>query len=287
MKITSLRTIWISISITLYEVTHCISVYLYAKCLFRVFHGGSGGKETACNAGDPRFNPWVRKMPWRREWLPTAVFLPKEFHGQRNLVGYSLWGCKESDMTDQLTHTHRDTHNVSVYFGYRQDAQPSTAIQLFFCALSNIKHYILEMLVIQIGIEGRSLGCCSSVAVLSDTLRSHGLQHTRLPCPSLSPGVCPNSSPLSWWCHPTISSSVDPLFALNLSQHQCLLQWVSSLHQALKYQSFILSISPSNEYSGLIFFRIHGLISLMLKGFSKVFSSTTVWKHQFFDTQPS
>ena len=95
-----------------------------------------------------------------------------------------------------------------------------------------------------------------SCSVMSDTLRSHGLQHTRLPCPALSPGVCQNSSPLSWWCHPTISSSVDPFsLALNLSQHQCLLQWVSSLHQALKYWSFILSISPSNEYSGLIFFR--------------------------------
>ena len=43
---------------------------------------------------------------WRREWLPTPVFLPGEFHGQRSLVGYSPWGCKESDMTEWLTHTH-------------------------------------------------------------------------------------------------------------------------------------------------------------------------------------
>ena len=41
-----------------------------------------------------RFNPWVRKFPWRRKWLPTAVFLPGKPHGQRRLVGYSLWGCK-------------------------------------------------------------------------------------------------------------------------------------------------------------------------------------------------
>ena len=46
----------------------------------------------------PRFDPWVGKIPWRREWLPTPVFLPGEFHGQRNLVG--LWGCKELDMTE-------------------------------------------------------------------------------------------------------------------------------------------------------------------------------------------
>ena len=49
--------------------------------------------------------PWVRKIPWRREWQSTPVFLPGEFHGQRSLVGYSPWGPKESDMTE-LTHTH-------------------------------------------------------------------------------------------------------------------------------------------------------------------------------------
>ena len=44
--------------------------------------------------------PWVRKIPWRKEWLPTPVFLPREFYGQRSLVGYSPWGHKESDMTE-------------------------------------------------------------------------------------------------------------------------------------------------------------------------------------------
>ena len=47
----------------------------------------------------PGFNPWVRKIPWRREWLPTPVFLPGESHGQRSLVGYSPWGHKELDTT--------------------------------------------------------------------------------------------------------------------------------------------------------------------------------------------
>ena len=53
----------------------------------------------------PRFNPWVRKIPWKREWQPTPVFLPEESHGQRSLVGCSPWGCKESDTTEQLTVT--------------------------------------------------------------------------------------------------------------------------------------------------------------------------------------
>ena len=47
-----------------------------------------------------RFDPWVGKIPWRREWQPTPVFLPEESHGQKNLVGYSPWGHKESDMTE-------------------------------------------------------------------------------------------------------------------------------------------------------------------------------------------
>ena len=53
-----------------------------------------------------RFDPWVGKIPWRRKWQPTPVFLPGESHGQRSLVGYSPWGHRESDMTEQLsTHT--------------------------------------------------------------------------------------------------------------------------------------------------------------------------------------
>ena len=51
----------------------------------------------------PWFDPWVRKIPWRKEWQLTPVFLPGEFHGQRSLAGYSLWGHKESDTTEQLT----------------------------------------------------------------------------------------------------------------------------------------------------------------------------------------
>ena len=53
----------------------------------------------------PRFDPWVRKIPWRRKWQPIAAFLTGESHGQRSLVGFSPWGHKESDMTEQLSHT--------------------------------------------------------------------------------------------------------------------------------------------------------------------------------------
>ena len=63
---------------------------------YQGFSGGSAAKESACHAGDLNSIP-VEKIPWRREWLPTLVFLPEEFHGQRSLASCSPWGCKESD----------------------------------------------------------------------------------------------------------------------------------------------------------------------------------------------
>ena len=79
-----------------------------------MFPSGSVGKESACNAEDTgdvdRFDPWVRKIPWSRKWQPTPVSLPGESHGQRRLVGDSPWGHKESDMTEQLTHTRTCAH---------------------------------------------------------------------------------------------------------------------------------------------------------------------------------
>ena len=56
------------------------------------FPGGSGGKESAYRT--PRFDSWVGKIPWRRKWQPTPVYLPGKSQGQRSLVGYSSWGCK-------------------------------------------------------------------------------------------------------------------------------------------------------------------------------------------------
>ena len=66
-------------------------------------------KEPACNAGatgDLDSNPWVGKIPWRRAWQPTPVFLHGESHGQRSLAGYSPSGCKESDTTEATEHAH-------------------------------------------------------------------------------------------------------------------------------------------------------------------------------------
>ena len=88
---------------------------------------GSVGKESAYNAGDAckcKFNPRVRKIPWRRAWQPTPVFLLGESHGQRSLVSYSPRGHKELDTTEATEHTHTHTHRPilcnyeCLYLGY-------------------------------------------------------------------------------------------------------------------------------------------------------------------------
>ena len=126
--------------------------------------------------------------------------------------------------------------------------------------------------------------CCLlfSRSVASNSLWPHGLQHARLPCPSLSPGACSNSFTLSWWCHPTILSSVNPFSSWPLSQHQGLFHWVGFSHQVAKVLEVSFSISPSSEHLGLISFRIDGLISLLSRGLSIVFSSITILWHSAF-----
>ena len=94
-------------------------------------------------------------------------------------------------------------------------------------------------------------------SVVSDSLRPHGLQHTRLPCPSPSPRACSNSCPSSQSRHPTISSSVIPFSCLQSFPTLGLFSNSSALGIMWpKYWSFSFSISPSNEYSGLISFRV-------------------------------
>ena len=128
----------------------------------------------------------------------------------------------------------------------------------------------------------------SSVAQLCLTLRPHGLQHTRLPCPSPAPGAPANSCPLSWWCHPIISSSVmsfsSCLQSCPASGSFLVSQFFTSGGQIIGI-SALASVLPMNIQD---WFPL-GLTVLILqfKGLSRVFSNTTVQKHQFFCAQPS
>ena len=79
-----------------------------------------------------RFNPWVGKIPWRRAWQFTPVFLPGESHGQRSLVGYSPWGCKESDSTEVIEHE-QEQKKINGYFFVILKLTCNSSSTLLFC----------------------------------------------------------------------------------------------------------------------------------------------------------
>ena len=124
-------------------------------------------------------------------------------------------------------------------------------------------------------------------SVMSDSLWPHGLQHTRPPCPSPAPRACSNSCPSSRWCHPTISSSVVPLSSclqsLPTSGSLQKSQLFTSGGQSISASASVLPINIKDWFP----FGWTGWITMQSKGLSRVFSSTTVQKHQFFGAQLS
>ena len=127
--------------------------------------------------------------------------------------------------------------------------------------------------------------CCCSVAKLCPSLSPHGLQHTRLPWPSPSPGVCSNSCPLSQWCHHLLFCC--PLFFLP-SSFPSTSVFSNELALWMRWPNIgaLASVLPMN-IQGWFPLGLTGLISLQSKGFSRVFSRPTIWNHQFFSAQPS
>ena len=128
-----------------------------------------------------------------------------------------------------------------------------------------------------------------SCSVMSNSLRPHGLQHTGLPCPSPTPRACSNSCPSSQWCHPIISSSVTSSSSCLQSfaaSGSFLRSWFFASGGQSTGASASASVLPKNisDRSPLGW---TGWISLQSKGLSRVFSNTTVQKHQFFGTQLS
>ena len=131
--------------------------------------------------------PVLRKISWRREWPPTPVFLPGDFHGQRSLVGYSLWGRRASDTTEWLTRLF-SLHVVECFIhaggsdrkdqrDFRTDGQVSAVST---CLTLSLLSFVL-----------------SSVVQSCPTLRPHESQHTWLPCPLPTPRVHSDSRPSS------------------------------------------------------------------------------------------
>ena len=125
-----------------------------------------------------------------------------------------------------------------------------------------------------------------SCSVVSGSLWPHGLQHTRLPCPSPSPRACSNSCLLSQWCHPTISSSVIPFScsqSFPASGSFQISQFFASGVQGIGVSASVLPMNIQDWFP----LGWTGWISLQSKGLSRVFSNTTVQQHQFFGAQPS
>ena len=141
----------------------------------------------------------------------------------------------------------------------------------------------------KVQVEANDYSVQFSRSVMSDSLRPHESQHARPPCPSPTPGVHSNSCPSSRWCHATISSSVIPFSScfqsFPASGSLQMSQFFTSGGQSIGV-SALASFLPKNtqDWSPLAW---TDWISLQSKGLSRVFSKTTVQKHQFFGAQPS
>ena len=130
---------------------------------------------------------------------------------------------------------------------------------------------------------------------MSSSLWSHGLQHAKPPCPSLSPRVCSNPCPLREWCHPAISSSATPFSSCPqfFSSIRVFSNELALCIRWPKYWSFSFSISSSSEYSGLISFRIDWLDLLAVQGTLESFlqdhslKTSILWCLAFFTIQLS
>ena len=195
-------------------------------------------------------------MRWRRKWQPTPVFLPGESQGWGSLVGYCLWD-------------HTELNTTEVTWRQQQQFNEETLKELYTAVkLQSVSQF--------------------SRSVVSDSLRPHELQHARPPCPSPTPGVHSNSRPPSQWCHPATSSSVVPFSSwpqsLPASESFPMSQLFTSGGQSTGV-SALASFLPKNTQGWSS--EWPSWISLQSKGLARVFSDTTVQKHQFFDAQLS
>ena len=208
---------------TLEEETATYSSILAWK-IPRGFLDGSAGKEYACNtgdAGDVSSIPGLGRSPWRRKWQPAPVFLPREFHGQRSLVGYSPWVATHYAWLRMHTYIHHVVYSRCFPEKEHQLTESSNVPKLscscivtLILLIQNPYFTFIYTLYFFIVING-ALGfkwksstfyrkkrweygsVQFSCSVISDSLWSHGLQYARLPCPLPITGACSNSCPLS------------------------------------------------------------------------------------------
>ena len=115
------------------------------------------GKKSSCQCRCKRcrFDPWVRKIPWRRKWQLAPVFLPGKFHGQRSLEGYSPWGCTESDTAERLnTHTRAHTHTHTHIYTLPCVKQLASG-KLLYSTESSVQCSVINQKHGMVGVGGR------------------------------------------------------------------------------------------------------------------------------------
>ena len=207
---------------------------------------------------------------------------PGDGKGQGALECYSPWGRTQRDMSGWLNNNNVETMDYLEPTAWLYTACTEYHYFPWKCKVSFCSHMgSLSPLGVQF-----HRWCCAvlSCSVMSDSLRACGEQHTRLPCPSPHPGVCSNSCPLNQWCHPAISSFVIPFFfcpqSFPTSRSFPISRLFASGGQRIGASA---SVRPMN-IQGWSPLGLTGLISLLSKGLSRVFSSITVRKHQFFST---
>ena len=167
-------------------------------------------------------DPWVGKIPWRRKWKPTPVFLPGKPHGQRSLASYSAWGCKR--VRHDFAPEPQQQHMQCVLGSLQLIGTPRTGAHQALLSMEFSRkntgmgcHFLLQRIFLTQGSNpgllhwqadslplhplGSPTTTISSVqfsrSVVSDSLQPHGLQHARLPCPSPTPRAYSNACPSS------------------------------------------------------------------------------------------
>ena len=213
--------------------------------------------------------------------------------GRTSLLNLSRWAREKSILQDSTSEGSAAAALKAQLMLFREQSRLIKVHLMFFreYSRSNKEGCVHACVQASVCVWG-GVGVCVHVnveswvqfsrSVMSDSLWPHEPQHTRPPCPSPTPGVYPNSCPLSRWCHTTVSSSVGPFSSCpQFFQHQGLFKWVSPLHQVAK----VLEIQLQHQSSQWV--NRTGWISLLSQGLSRVFSNTTVQKHQFFSAQLS
>ena len=220
-------------------------------------------KNPPANAGDTSrctFESWGGKTPWSRKWQSTPVFLLGKFHGQRSLVGYSPWVHKKSGLTEHM-HTH--THNNYIYPGCCCSSVSKSCPTLsnpMDCSMSGflVPPHLLGFAQVHVHWIGDAIQTSHPLSSSAFSLsQSEWVSEITQLCPTLcDPVDCsPPGSSIHGILQARILEWVVISFSISLSQ-----LWVFSNGSVVcirwpKYWSFWFSISPSNEYSGLISFK--------------------------------